>query len=269
MISINSCGHDSHHPKPCNIEHKNGVLDYLILLIKQTSWVILEGRRRLLEPNTVMCFPPDTYIHYGCDETGYNDDWIHFTLDEKEQSLISELDILLCQILYPNDFHKLSEYVRLLSDSFHSPSTYTEQIADSFMHIILYTLCEELKNNTESPLNKKYHRDFSKLRTQIYNNPAAPWKVPSLASSLCLSISYFQHLYKQYFSCSCQQDIINARLKSARYYLKNSNMKIREIADFCGYENELHFMRQFKKFAGMTPTKYRKQATCNSAENRS
>ena len=29
MIYVNSCGHDSHHLKPCDIEHKNGVPDYL------------------------------------------------------------------------------------------------------------------------------------------------------------------------------------------------------------------------------------------------
>lgn len=34
-------------------------------------------------------------------------------------------------------------------------------------------------------------------------------------------------------------------------------MSIRSLADFCGYENELHFMRQFKKFVGMTPSQYR------------
>lgn len=74
---------------------------------------------------------------------------------------------------------------------------------------------------------------------------------------MCLSLSYFQHLYKQFFDSSCQQDIINARLELAKYYLKDSDMSIRSLSDFCGYENELHFMRQFKKFIGMTPTEYR------------
>ena len=37
MICVNSCGHNSHHRKPCDIEHKTGVPDYLILLIKQEA----------------------------------------------------------------------------------------------------------------------------------------------------------------------------------------------------------------------------------------
>jgi len=36
-------------------------------------------------------------------------------------------------------------------------------------------------------------------------------------------------------------------------------MSIRNLADFCGYENELHFMKQFKQYEGMTPSEYRKR----------
>lgn len=74
MLYVNSCGHDSHHPRPCDIEHKNGLPDYLVLLIKKEAWVVLNGRREPIHPNALICFPPHTYIHYGCDQAGYNDD---------------------------------------------------------------------------------------------------------------------------------------------------------------------------------------------------
>lgn len=257
MITVNSCGYNSHHMKPCNIEHKSGVPDYLILLIKQESWVILNGQKKMIQPNAILLFPPHTYIHYGCDSIGYNDDWIHFTLDVDENAFFSSLTLPLCQIVYPYDFHQLSQYVQLLSDNFHSSSVYSQQITDSFMHILLYSLRESLENITKEPLVQKYYKSFSNLRTQIYNNPANPWTIPELADSLCLSLSYFQHLYKDFFHCSCQQDIITARLNLAKYYLSTSDMGIREISDFCGYENDLNFMRQFKKFVGVTPTSYR------------
>ncbi|MCI9359426.1 MAG: helix-turn-helix transcriptional regulator [Hungatella sp.] len=260
MITINSCGHNSHHRKPCNIEHKAGVEDHLILLIKKEAWCFLNGRKYLLHPNALLLFPPKTYIHYGCDTIGYSDDWIHFTMEEEDLCFFSSLHIPSCQIIYPYDFHQLSEYVRLLSDNFHSASAYKRQITDSFMRIFLYSLKESLENPPGNSVTRKYYQSFSGLRTQIYNNPANPWTIHGLAASLCLSPSYFQHLYKDFFHCSCQQDIITARLKLAKYYLATSTMGIGEIADFCGYENELHFMRQFKKFVGVTPTNYRRNA---------
>lgn len=257
MIYVNNCGHDSHHPKPCDIEHQRGVPDYLILLIKKESWIVLEKKRHIIRPNSLICFPPDTYIHYGCDMIGYNDDWIHFLPDKSEQKAFLSLKLPMCQIVHPHDFHKLSEYVRMLSDCFHSSYLHREKMIDSFMHIFLYTLQEELRKGSTKPLVQKYYQNFSGLRTQIYNNPANSWSVPAIADSMCLSLSYFQHLYKDFFKCSCQQDIINARLALAKYYLANSTMSIHSLADYCGYSNELHFMRQFKKFMGMTPTEYR------------
>ena len=104
MIHVNSCGHDSHHPKPCNIEHKKGVPDYLLLLIKQESWIMQNNAKHPIHPNAVICFPPQTYIHYGCDKIGYNDDWIHFTLNDQELPLFLALKLPMCQVLYPYDF---------------------------------------------------------------------------------------------------------------------------------------------------------------------
>ena len=258
MIYVNNCGHDSHHSKPCNIEYKQGIADYLILLIKREAWVYLDGKKHTVSPNSLICFPPNTYIHYGCDDIGYNDDWIHFIFDEQETAVLHNLLPPMCQLLKPYNFHRLSEYIRMLSDVFFGNSGYRQESVDSFMHIFLYALHDELEANINDSGVQKYYPAFSELRTRIYNNPANDWSVPVLAASLSLSLSYFQHLYKQFFYCSCQQDIINARLELAKYYLTGSDMNIRSLSDFCGYDNELHFMRQFKKYIGMTPTEYRR-----------
>ena len=42
-------------------------------------------------------------------------------------------------------------------------------------------------------------------------------------------------------------------------------MSISSLAAFCGYDNELHFMRQFKKGTGMTPSQYREAHRGSSA----
>ena len=84
MITIGNCGHDSHHPNPCDIEHNPGLSDYLILLIKCEAWMVWDGCRQDVHPNALIIFPPGTHIHYGCDRAGYNDDWIHFVPDEKD-----------------------------------------------------------------------------------------------------------------------------------------------------------------------------------------
>lgn len=258
MIQITSCGHDSKHAKPCNIEHKNNLSDYLILLVKEKAWFYINEKKVETRPNMVICFPPYSYIHYGCDQSGYNDDWIHMSLGKEEAlSFMQELNIPMEQPIYPYQFHRLSQCILSLSDAYHNPAPHSEAILDSYMRIFLMTLSDDLKQHRADIHTHKYYDTFSQLRTRLYNNPAHKWNIQEMADSLLLSPSYFQHLYKDFFNCSCQQDIIQARLSFAKFYLENSEMNIQEVADFCGYDCSVHFMRQFKKFIGITPTEYR------------
>ena len=205
----------------------------------------------------VILFPPGTYIHYGCETPGYNDDWIHFILSGKEIPFLSSLSLPYCTPLYPHNFHRLSSCVAMISDTYHEPAKHFRQITNTLMQTLLYALDEELEKASSISFTHKFYSEFARIRTQLYNSPSDSWRIADLADSLHISISYFQHLYKLFFSCSCQQDIITARLKQAKFYLSTSDMSIRNIADFCGYESEVHFMRQFKKFVGVTPSSYR------------
>ena len=98
---------------------------------------------------------------------------------------------------------------------------------------------------------------MNELRTELLNAPNKKWNVDELAGQIHISTSHFQHLYKTFFGLSCTQDIVAARIRHAKFYLRTTEMSIHSLAAFCGYDNELHFMRQFKKNAGMTPSQYR------------
>lgn len=263
MIKVYNCGHDSHHKKPCDILHAAGLNDYLILLVKQHAWVYIDNEKHTIAPNSVLLFPPASPIHYGCDTADYNDDWIHFDLFDHDAALLDTFAFPYGIILQPRDFRRLSDYAKIISDEFHSDGIYQADIIDKLMHIFLCALDEELKKmvglSSISPVTQKYYREFAKIRTQIYNSPSADWSVNQLADTLCLSCSHFQHLYKHFFDCSCQHDIILARVALAKFYLTTTNMSIYQLSLFCGYETDLHFMRQFKKYVGITPTEFRMQ----------
>ena len=259
MIRITGCGHDSHHKKPCNVKYHQASTDYLFLLVKRNAWVFLDNKKQELSANSCICFPPGSDIHYGCDTPDYNDDWLHFLLSPDCGDLLEELSIPVCTPFHPRNFHKLSEYVRLITDAFVSGAARQEEILDCFMKLFLYTVSEELSSYSRISTDQKYYAAFSSLRTELYNSPSVKRSVSEMADTLWLSISHFQHLYKNFFGCSFQQDMINARLKLAKHYLSTTEMSIQSISDLCGYENEIHFMRQFKKFEQNTPTQFRKQ----------
>ncbi len=257
MINLTICGYNSHHHNPCNIEHPEGLSDYLLLLVKTKAWFTIDKKRQITEPNMAILFDKNTYIHYGCNTPGYSDDWIHFHISKDEENLLSSLSIPLNHPIYNIDFHYLTNYTTLLTNAFHSSLPHSKSVVDSLMHALLYTLSDELNRAEESNYSHKYYSAFTKLRTRLYNNPDKEWSALEASDSMGLSLSYFQHLYKNFFTFSFQQDVIRARIEYAKFYLRSSNMSICDLSAFCGYRNELHFMRQFKKMEGMTPSEFR------------
>ena len=54
-------------------------------------------------------------------------------------------------------------------------------------------------------------------------------------------------------------DVISGKIEKAKEILTETGCTVSQVAAMCGYENEEHFMRQFKKIVGVTPTGYRKR----------
>ncbi|MCR5717775.1 MAG: AraC family transcriptional regulator, partial [Oscillospiraceae bacterium] len=100
---------------------------------------------------------------------------------------------------------------------------------------------------------------LKRLRREIYKAPELDWSLGELASRLHISKSYVQKLYKEHFGISYMDDLIEARIGLAKLLLKETDLRISDIAASCGYHNTTHFMRQFNDKTGMSPTAFRKK----------
>ena len=104
-----------------------------------------------------------------------------------------------------------------------------------------------------------YKEQIYRLRRNIISQPQKERDIDSISHDIGISRSHLQRLYKQIFGVPIKDDIITARIKRSMQLLTNTDMRIQEIAEQCGYNNESHFMRQFKEKCGMTAVQYRKQ----------
>ena len=140
----------------------------------------------------------------------------------------------------------------------YSVNPYKKEILELYFNLIMIKLAERLS----LPLpqgNNPHYENICALRAKIYNIPNFGWTVENMAHSMILSESYFQHLYKQIFGISPLGDVICARIDRAQYLLSSTDYKLNRIAAECGYKSDIHFMRQFKKEIGITPSEYRKR----------
>ena len=146
---------------------------------------------------------------------------------------------------------------KLAAMEFNSEYKYKNNSLELLLKLLL-TKAAEYTYNPVFDNDSKYRIKFIQLRTDIYSNPQKYDSLDDIASSIHLSKSYFQALYKKYFNVSCIIDIIKARLEKAKLFLSDTDKSVSEIAYLCGYSNIEHFTRQFKKIEGITPTAYRK-----------
>lgn len=71
------------------------------------------------------------------------------------------------------------------------------------------------------------------------------------------SVSYLRQIFKEVTGESFNEYLIRKRMERAGQLLRDTSMKIQDISESCGYENQRYFASSFKKFFGCTPTEYK------------
>lgn len=120
--------------------------------------------------------------------------------------------------------------------------------------ILVYTT-----NETKSPVQSNSYlinRIYELIQSNISNiNLSVNW----LAQILDKTPNYLSSTFKKETGTNINQTIGKIRISLAQSLLTNSNLKINEIAQRCGFEDSSYFIQFFKKKNNVTPLQYRKK----------
>lgn len=115
---------------------------------------------------------------------------------------------------------------------------------------------------TRQDLNVDVLARFEKLLDgYLADGLAAELGIPSVkyfADKICLSANYFGDLVKKQTGKSAKEYIQLKMLDAAKEHLHDPLKSISEVAYALGFQYPQHFVRFFKRFAGMTPSEYRR-----------
>ena len=101
-------------------------------------------------------------------------------------------------------------------------------------------------------------RRIELIISRFKKDPAAPWDIPTLALLVNLSPSRFRHLFKQETGTTSAQYLKDMRLVKAEKMLRTTFLSIKQILKQVGIASNAHFVRDFRRKYGTTPTAYRR-----------
>ena len=212
-------------------------------------------RRFVIKPGCIRIINP-----YELHKTNRGSwDYIHISLNPKILSTIysdirqKEFDGIIKLNTIKHDYRALNLANNLLNAKYQQSDLAIESSLHTFVNYLLinYTLdpikiIETLFYNKRQMLNAI---DFIEA-----NLDDSSLTIEQIANSINLSPFYFARNFKKEFGISPHQFIINKRLEKAKKLLRN-HLPIADVAQMCGFSDQSHLTRLFKKYLGFTPGK--------------
>lgn len=103
-------------------------------------------------------------------------------------------------------------------------------------------------------MDRRIELVISKMETET----SGSWSTTTLANLVSLSPSRFRHLFKQETGASPAQYLKDFRLRKAELLLRTTFLSVKQILQRVGLGSNSHFVHDFRKIHGMTPTTYRR-----------
>ena len=98
---------------------------------------------------------------------------------------------------------------------------------------------------------------FQKFLSLLHNSDVKYRSVESYASELCISPKHLTSICKKFSDKSASEWIREQVLEDIRYYLKETDMSIKQVSVRVGFSNSSFFGKYVKEHLGMTPMQYR------------
>ena len=188
------------------------------------------------------------------------------------QNTLRDKMIVWNDIMYIQHNHVItlkSEYLEIFSHFYdmlnmaieHSQENpFRNEIIHSILSAAILAVCGELKlsmpSNDVKPQLPSTH--FQRFLEILHNGEVKYRSVESYASELCISPKHLTAICKKYSGKTANDWIREQVLEDIRYYLKNTDLSIKQVCDQMGFSNTSFFGKYVKQHLGMTPMEFRK-----------
>lgn len=124
----------------------------------------------------------------------------------------------------------------------------------------LLELLWQLRRHIQPEAEMLKKNPVSKALSVIRRNFREDITVEQLADKCNLSVSYFHKLFVQATGVTPNRYLIMTRLAAAKAMLLSSDQPVAHVAEYCGFSSQGYFCDCMKKYIGMSPRQFRRNA---------
>ncbi|MDO4562402.1 MAG: helix-turn-helix transcriptional regulator [Clostridia bacterium] len=255
---INHCGIGTTHSGDFSIDRPHGSGDYLFIFTKTPFIMVTNNKINRCPEHTTVFFKKGDAQHFMAAGSLYQNDYIHFQAQSEDEAFINSLPLRSGKPFINIDSSAYINIHRLICMEYICDNDFRDTAIDSLLRYFLIKLSHSMCAAALPPVAASLSEEMEALRAEIYKDVHKNRTIAQMSKQLNISPSYFQASYKKMFKRSCISDVIYAKIEHAKLLLTSTAYPIGRVAQLCGYENETHFARQFKRISGMTASEYRK-----------
>ena len=206
---------------------------------------------------SVLIYHPDEPQKYHYADKSYCETvWFHFSGTALKE-IMEELGIWQDRVFH---ISKTDEIEFLLSKLLPEHRLKYRGYKISQNAILQQILCQLSRgtlqiNNTFGETRQKIEQVLIKMENGIKDNLT----VADYAAEIHLSADRFSHLFTETMGVSPHRYMLELKLNKAKQLFRQTDLNVKEVAEFVGIADPLYFSRLFKKHLGISPTDYRKE----------
>lgn len=144
--------------------------------------------------------------------------------------------------------------VRFLMLKIHSELMIDDNFTNSSIKILLLSMLNQTKNST----NRKTPDWIDNLHQLLNDNWSETPSLDDLAKTIKVHPVTISKYFTRHFSCTLGEYMRKVKINKSISLIKNTKLPLTEIAFQCGFADQSHFIRNFKKLTGFLPKTFRR-----------
>ena len=235
------------------IDRPRGLPEYTFLHFFESVQILVNGETVTTPPGAVIFYSTQT-PQWFCSPGPLRHDWMHMEGDVP--ALLREAGLEPDRLYHPVNSSFITPILRQIELEVLTKQPDGASLSELKFRellILLQRSCAGQEKRPDSAAVKRLHQ----VRSTIFSRLEQPWTVQEMAALAYLSPSRFHALYRAVFGISPMEDLIHARIDTAKNRLTDTEESVQALAERLGYRNVTHFCRQFKALTGVTPSQFR------------